>query len=104
MAREESVAVSAQDTWTNPISSKYRNPTGRVNISIEADGAWSGTITLQRKLPDVATWEDVEEYTGDIQEYLEDQGEGVVYRIGCYIGNYISGTATVRLQKQSRGA
>jgi len=90
-----------EDTWSDGLASAYRNPTGRVHISVEADGLWSGTVTLQRQLPGMTSWEDVETYTGDIQEVFQDATPGAQYRIGCAAGNYTAGTTIARLVKES---
>lgn len=91
---------SAADTFTNGISPRHKNPSCRLNISIDEDSVWSGTIRLQRKVSGMTTWEDVETYAGDTQEFIEDHQPGNLYRLGSYAADYTAGEARVRLAKQ----
>jgi len=91
---------SAADTFTPGISPRYQNPSCRLNVSIDDDSVWSGTIRLQRKLSGMTTWEDVETYTDGVQEFIEDHSPGTLYRMGSYAADWTAGEARLRLAKQ----
>ena len=92
---------SAADTFTTGINPRFDNPSCKLNLSIDSDSVWSGTIRLQRKLPTATKWQDVATYAGDTQEFVEDHTPGILYRIGSYAADYTAGAAVVILRKQS---
>lgn len=70
---------------------------GYFNCSIS--GTWSGTITIQRSFDDGDTWHDVKTFTGNAEEYGFEPESGVLYIAGIKTGNFISGSAIVRLSQ-----
>ena len=110
MIKIVTATISDDDTWTDPITPDFRDIIGRgnINVSISDGGAppvgWSANVRLQRRFianeetPSVKTdWYDVLVFTSDSQQTLEENEEGVQYRIGCDSDDYESGTIDVRL-------
>lgn len=98
-ARVISTGVNSADSGTEwlQIRSGYRT---FFSISIEADGSWSGTITLQRKRPEEAdaAAKDVESFTGSSQDIAETHGHWD-YRLFVKSGDYTAGTVDLELHK-----
>ena len=102
------LSVTQADVWTTPISPLFldytgylletyacRNDYGNLNISIS--GTWVGALELQRSFNNGVTWVTVKTFTENYEGSLTDYEHGVVYRAGCPVGGYTSGTAVVRL-------
>lgn len=102
MANSVSKTISGANEWTEWISPTYDNHSNRLDISVDCESAWSGTIKLQKKNKGAAdsTAKTVETYTGDDEDYVEDTVRGVLYRIGCATGDHSAGTAAVELYKK----
>jgi hypothetical protein len=95
-AVSETLALAEQTTdWISPFND---NPWNNLDISIEADSAWSGTIQLQKSRDGGSTVHVVKEYTEDSQEYVEDKVPGVVYRLYCSARS--AGAALCELYKE----
>lgn len=102
------VEVTAEDTYTDPIYPLFLDYTGNMlevyacrkdygNLNISISGTWVGTIALQRSFDSGVTWGTVKTYTANAEDSITDYGHGVVYRAGCAIGAYTSGTANILL-------
>ena len=83
--------------WSNPLAPMYKNE-GEVNISVEGS-TMVGTVTLQRKFGNDATWYDVDTWTASSQQKFKDTEHGVRYRIGVKQADYTSGNIKLRLSK-----
>ena len=70
---------------------------GRINISVY--GSFVGTVTLQRSM-DAVTWTNVDTYTSP-EERFGHEPELIYYRVGFPTGGYTSGTAYVRIGRES---
>jgi hypothetical protein len=71
---------------------------GRINISVY--GSFVGTVTLQRSM-DAVTWTTVDTYTSP-EERFGHEPELIYYRVGFPTGGYTSGTAYVRIGRESK--
>lgn len=92
-------APLADGTWSSALSPYRNDPSGHLNIYVYG-AAWSGTVTLQRRLATTAgyeTWADVRTWTANTQKALVDPEPGAQYRIGIKNGAYTSGSVYVRL-------
>lgn len=89
------VSATAQDTWTDGI--EPWGGSGQLNVSIA--GTWVGTVTLQRSFNAGVSWQNVETWTANAEEQLWEFEADVLYRLGIATGNYVSGTAVLRLSK-----
>ena len=69
----------------------------RLDISIACSSDWVGTIKLQKTIDSGVTAHDVEEWTEDAQDYLEDSIVGVLFRLYCSARS--AGEADVMLYK-----
>ncbi len=87
-------------TWTDPIVPDFRHTEkfGKLNLSISGS-SWGGTVTLQRRLPEMSDFEDVDTFTVNTQDTISEIEEGAEYRVGMKNGEYSSGTAYVRLSR-----
>ena len=90
-------SLTAENTFTDWYSSRYDNADGYLNLSVS--GTWVGTITVQRSFDGGVTPLDVEQYTSNIEKYVQDFETGVVYRIGFKTGEFTSGTAVCRVSR-----
>jgi len=70
---------------------------GLYNISIS--GTRIATVTLQRSFDSGTTWLDVDTWAGNSEETGEEPERGVQYRIGIKTGDYLSGSAILRLSQ-----
>lgn len=87
--QEVSVAdISAEDTWSDPILVQGVEST-RIFTIIIADRTDS-TVTLQRSVEELGSWEDVQDYTANTTVSYDDtlDNQLVYYRIGIKTGNY----------------
>lgn len=64
-------------------------------FGIVVEGAWSGTVTLQRSFGEPGSWVDVESYTSNVVKAYSDELDNqiIYYRLGIKTGNYVSGSA-----------
>ena len=90
--RESQKDISAQDDFVI-----MRLLKESFNVSISG-GPWVGTVTLQRSF-DGQNWVDVETFTANTERIGDDIEKGMHYRLGFKVGEYTSGTATVRLSQ-----
>lgn len=96
-ANSVSQTINAEDMWTASISPTYNNIKGNLNISVIYSDTGSATTKLQRTFNNGITWGTVKSYSASAENQLVDQEAGVKYRIGVDVGEYESGTITVRL-------
>ena len=89
MAERTSKAISAENTWTDPVYIE-----GYFNLSIS--GTFSATVTVQRSYDKGSNWVDVDSFTAPAEEVGFDP-EYCKYRIGCKSGEYSSGTVNIRI-------
>jgi hypothetical protein len=87
--------------WISPKKNKaYGTLTGFLDFMIS--GTWEGTLTVQKRHTHNSTPTDpvdLVQYTTNKANLIEDHSASVEYRIGFKIGDYTSGTATVRLEQ-----
>lgn len=90
-------SVSAELSYTDPIRVTGVT-TGRIFQVVRA-GTWVGTVTLQRSVGAVGSWEDVSTYTANGTTSYDDGLDNsiVFYRLGFNAGDYTSGTADLSL-------
>lgn len=81
-------SISAQNTFTTPVKLN-----GYFNVSIS--GTFVATVTVQRSI-DGVTWMDVDNWTAPSED-VGLEPEVMWYRVGVKTGDYVSGTAEVRL-------
>jgi len=92
--------ITAQGDKTSHVQTYKTNHTlsqlnGNLNLSIAGIGsAGTGTISLERTL-NGTTWNEVSEYTADIEKQLTDKDPNVRYRLKS--NNFTSGTISVKL-------
>lgn len=90
--------VSQALTAENQFSSEIRvTGVGASRLfTIEVTGTFTATLTLQRSVGEVGSWEDVTTYTVPTSTTYNDalDNQIIYYRIGIKTGNYTSGTAT----------
>lgn len=70
---------------------------GYFNVSIS--GTWEGIVTAQRSFDLGSTWFDVHSWTANTQEFGFEPERGVQYRLGIKTGDFVSGTAVLRLSQ-----
>lgn len=89
--------LTAENTYTGAIRVTGVDKT-RIFQVIRA-GTWSGTLTLQRSIGEIGSWEDVNTYNGNGTKSFNDELDNsiVYYRIGFNTGDFTSGTAEVAL-------
>ncbi|WP_456389743.1 hypothetical protein [Profundibacter sp.] len=89
--------ISAEATYTNPIRVAGVT-TGRI-FTIDIDGTWAGTVSLQRSVGEIGSWVTVGTYTANTNTTYDDGLDNsiVYYRLGIETGNYTSGTAELSL-------
>ena len=88
------VASTAQNTFT--AWGLLRN---YFNLSIAASSVWNGTITAQRKFGSTGTTKDVTSYSTSVEDVGLEPEDNVYYRAGVKTGDYVAGTATIRLSQ-----
>ena len=111
MARK-TASLSAENTFTDWITptqqagTLFKGPFGFLDLIIS--GTWAGTLTAQKRHLTGGTVSadytytdpfDVDDFTANTVEYIEDFSSTVQYRVGFKTGNYTSGTALVRLEQ-----
>lgn len=98
MNRSVTATLDGASEVTGWISSRYKNPSGQLNISIDGSSDWDGTIALDRTFDDGVTYEEVDTWQDtDIETALTDQIRGIQYRLRC--SERTAGQAEVRLWK-----
>jgi hypothetical protein len=90
IAQEVELAISAQNTYTDPVLVNER-----FNFSI-VSSSFVGTVTLQRRFNTSDSWRDVNTFVTAFEGWDVQPG-GAQYRAGVKTGEYTSGTATVRI-------
>lgn len=85
-------SLSAPDTWSDSFSISA----GVFNFSIW--GTFVATLTVQRSFDSGSTWLDVDTFTAP-GEWIGEEGEGSLYRVGIKVTDYTSGTANIRLKQ-----
>lgn len=83
-------SFNAENTWSDTLIV----PAGNFNLSIW--GIFSATITVQRSFNNGVIWLDVQPFTIP-GEYKGLEPEGSRYRVGIKTGEYVSGTANIRM-------
>ena len=72
-------AAGEQSDWIGPTEGTANNS---MNLSIECDSAWDGTLQLMRKR-DGGTEKVVKEYITDAEEVITDPVKGTTYSVKC---------------------
>lgn len=95
------LTVSGEDQFTDYIRVTGVDTSRVFNISVDVDGGWSGTVTVQRSLSEPGDWSDVSglSYTADVTTTHDDGLDNQIayYRIGVKTGNYSAGSAALTL-------
>jgi hypothetical protein len=96
-----SFTATGADQWSDSIRVTGVDNSRIFNISVDVDGSWSGTITVQRSVDEEGNWQDVSalSYTSDTTTTHDDGNDNqiIFYRIGVKTGNYSAGTAALQL-------
>lgn len=96
-------SLSAANTFGDPI--RITGVGDARAFSIVNSGTFVATLTLQRSIGDVGSWQDVpgETYTGVGSKSYNDglDNQIIYYRVGIKTGDYTSGTATTTLSYAS---
>lgn len=94
-------APPIEGTWSDTINPTVANLDGIVSISIKFATLAEMIITLQRSLDNGLTWNDVNggQFIGSEDNIFEDRTNGNLYHIGCKNGDWVSGSALLRLKK-----
>lgn len=95
----QTASIVAQNTFTSALAPAAKGRSGFLNISIS--GTWVGTVTLQRRFTSSGTYFDVKTWTANTEKAIVDPESQVQYRIGIKTGEYTSGTADVRLSRET---
>jgi len=84
----------AENTFTDPVEIQWF-------FNLNVSGTWIGTITVQRKFQGDSTWRDVPSgvFTENVDRVGFEPENGVLYRAGFKTGDYISGSAKVRISR-----
>ena len=96
MAARATASVTAQNTWSDPITCS-----GGVMVDVSISGTFVATVTAQFKLESDTTWRDVKTYTAPEEDVLRRANRGN-WRIGVATGDFTSGTATLEIQAGNR--
>ena len=100
MATLATATISAQNTWTDPVSI-----VGYFNFSVIAasgtPGTLGGTTVHVQRSTDKSTWLDVDSFTSSSEEVGFD-AELIWYRAGVKTGNYVA-SVIVRLGTSPNG-
>lgn len=86
------VNATAADTFTDWLLVR-----DKFNLSIS--GTWVGTVTAQRKFGSTGLALDVDSWTGGIETYGVEAENDVFHRAGFKVGDYTSGSATLRISQ-----
>jgi hypothetical protein len=93
MATITTATITAQNTFSDPVKLE-----GYFNFSLS--GTFDATVTVQRST-DAITWVDVDTFTAPTEDYGFDP-EIIYYRVGVKTGDYVSGSAVVRLGREDK--
>ena len=99
---KETVSAGAENQftdWIQPMVQLAHGVTGAGFLDLSISGTWEGTVTVQKKHGADGTVHDVEDYTANTVQLIEDHSPTVYYRAGIKTGNYTSGTAVVLLEQ-----
>lgn len=96
--QEVEAAITAQDTWSDPIRVTGVGSSQR-RFSIIRSGTWSATVTLQKSVGEPGDWSDVKTYTTNgTDNYFDDLDNQIIYyRVGVATGDYTSGTVALEV-------
>lgn len=91
------VAITAEDTFTDPI--RVAGVEGQRAFGISITGTFVATLTLQYSVGEPGSWVDVKTYTTPTSESYNDELDNqiIYYRVGVKAGGFTSGTANVSL-------
>lgn len=82
---------------TGWISPRHENPLPGLDMCIDCNSAWVGTIALQKRRNDTGATREVETYIEDEQARIDDPVAGVQYRLICTA--HSAGQAVAELYK-----
>lgn len=85
--------ISADDTYSDSLQM------GAEDFNISIWGQFVGTVTLQRSFDSGVSWHDVQHFREETESWAHEPEGGDSYRLGFKAGDYISGSAVVRLGK-----
>lgn len=90
-------SISAQNTFSDPVEVFGVGEARR--IAYATSGTWTATVTLQRSIGAVGSWEDVTSFSANTSSTYADglDNQIVYYRIGVKTGDYTSGTVSATL-------
>jgi hypothetical protein len=91
------VVQEASPAAENTFTSNAKFAQGIFNVSVS--GTWVGTVSLQRSFDAGSTWHDVNTYTANDEQVVENAEDDVLWRLGIATGNYTSGTAVCRISQ-----
>ena len=92
------VADPGADSFSDPISPRFKNPSGFMNISVLGLDDNGGTVTLQRSDDLGVTWKDTgDSWAADIETSLTDKTSKTQYRIGIKNGDYVGQPINLKL-------
>jgi hypothetical protein len=99
MFREKAATLDQAGEATGWIGPNHGTPSPTLDLSIEMDSAFVGTVVLQKikEEDDVANPKNVKEYTESAEEQIEDNVPGTMYRLYC--SERSAGSAAVSLYK-----
>lgn len=94
MSRNQKVeeTITAQNTFTEPLKVSINK-----RYSLTISGTFDATITLQKTYDSGTTWFDVERFVGPDSDVSIEVPENLQVRIGVKTGEFVSGSAYVRL-------
>lgn len=94
--QNQTVALSAADTYTDPI--RVTGVSTDRAFTYTLSGTFVGTITLQRSVGDIGAWTDVNTVSLGALTYNDGFDNQIIYyRLGFKTGDYTSGTANIEV-------
>lgn len=98
------IAENTFSDWLDPIRKGSSGFDGEGFLNVMTSGTWAGTLTIQKRHfhgtgPTYTDAYDIEDFTENLAQLIEDHSTTVQYRIGFKTGNFTSGTASVRLEQ-----
>ena len=97
MGKEVTKTITQLNDATGWLSPTYKNPSGKLDISIEVSSDWSGTIALQKTRDGGDTVKEVSTFTGDVETTIEDHADNVEFRLICTV--FAAGEAEAALYR-----
>lgn len=100
-----SATITAGDQFTTDTNNTTQASTGTAGMvvhgffNVSVGGTWVGTVTVQRSFDSGATWNDINKYTANVENWDQEIEAGVLYRIGMKSADYTSGSANVRISR-----